>query len=223
MKRPLRYCFFSIILILAGCAPKVAPPPAYRGLDLSLEEIVSEVDRDIEALKAVVAINIEKDHEALSSVDASVLAKRPGLVHLRMYRFGMPVGDILIRDDEVFVLSDRGVNRLREFGKEFYYSIFWWEDVAEGVMHRERGEYIIRTEDKVVYLDSETLLPLRQEIRTANRDVYITYNKPKKVDGFWYPSLIKIATGGYKFTVRVQKLFINPPLSENDFRLPYPL
>jgi hypothetical protein len=32
--------------------------------------------------------------------------------------------------------------------------------------------------------------------------------------------VVKIEIGAYRFTVKIEKLFINPPLGENDFKEP---
>jgi hypothetical protein len=221
LKKPLRRSFFSVllILVLAGCAPRVAPPPLYRGIDLSIDQVIRKAGGDIDSLKAVADIKIEKNSKPYSFINASVLIKRPGWVHMRVYKFGMPLNDIVIKDDQIYVLSGKSSSTLMDIGKEFYPAVFWWDDLKEGIMYREEREYIILTENKEVHLESATLFPLRQEIRTGGRNVDIIYGKPEREGEFWYPSLITVHADNYIFSVRVERVFIDPPLGENDFKI----
>lgn len=226
-KKLLRYYSFSIFLILLSCAPKVAPPPLYKDMSLSLEEIITIAQGDINILKAIVSINIEKNDRPYSYVDASLLLKKPNWLHMRLYKFGLPAGNFLIKDDVVHAVSGKGGRRLKEFGKELYYSVFWWQNLENALMYKQATDYVIRTKNKKIRLDSSTLLPESQEIITNSKKIYILYDKPKKMvvptrsrADFWYPSVLKIEMGEYRFTVKVEKLIINPPLKEYDFKEP---
>lgn len=227
MLKKLLRCFFISCQLLAisyfsftGCAPKVAPPPLYRDVDLSLEEIITIAQGDIDILKAVVSINIEKDDVQYSNIDASLLLKKPDWLHMRLYKFGILVGDYLVKDNVVHGVSGKGSDKFREFGKELYYSIFWWGDIENAVMYKQATDYVIRTENKEIRLDSSTLLPERQEVTVNGKKIYILYAEPEKEDNLWYPSVVKIEIGAYRFTIKVEKLFINPPLEEDDFKKP---
>jgi hypothetical protein len=217
-KKYITFYFLVLTFYLFGCAPRIAPPPLYKDLELSLEEVISIVSKDIKVLKAVVGMNIERDNKSYSYVDASVLIKRPNLVHIRTYRFGILVGDYLIKDNAVYVLSGKG-SELKEFGEEFFYSIFWWDNIRDGLMYREEAEYIIKAENREIHLDRATLLPLRQRIQVGNKDISIVYSEPEREEDFWYPSVIRIDINAYRFIIDVKKLIINPPLSENDFKI----
>lgn len=237
LKKPLKYYFFKTYILLftvycslftvLGCAPKVAPPPMYKDIDLSLEEVITIARRDINILKTVAGVNIEKNDKPYSYVDASILLKKPGWLHIRLYKFGIMAGNYLIKEDAVYIISGKEGSKFREFGKELYSSIFWWEDLENASMYREDTEYIIRAKNREIRLNKATLLPKNQEIIVNNRKISILYDKPmKKVSsapeephqsGFWYPSEVKIESGAYRFTVTVEKLYINPPLGENDF------
>lgn len=218
----ITFYFLLLTFYLSGCAPRVAPPPLYKGQELSLDEIIRKVSGDIEILKAIADIKIERDNELYDSVNASVIIKRPGWMHVRIYKFGMLVRDFVVRDGELFVLTGKGDARLKEFAREFYNSVFWWDDIKDAFMYvsAEEPVYVIRKDNKTVYVDRTTLLPLRQEIRALNRDMYILYEEPKDDGGFWYPSLLKIYAGDFKFTVRVNRLVKNPALGEFDFKVP---
>ncbi|MEN8264369.1 MAG: hypothetical protein ABFR82_13000 [Nitrospirota bacterium] len=221
LKTLSRFFFISLILAFAGCAPKVAPPPQYLEKDLSLEEIISKVSSDVEVMKAITDIRIEKNNEPYDFVNASVLVKRPGWLHMRIYKFGMLVKDFVIKDNNLYVLSGKGGDNLKKLGNEFYNAIFWWDDMHNAVMHRKGDEYIVKSEKKEIHIDSATLLPVKQEITAFSTKIDINYDKPKKDEnGFWYSSEMEIYIGDFKFSVNLKKLLKNPSLGEFDFRVP---
>jgi hypothetical protein len=208
---------------LIGCAPKVVslPPPEYLEQDLSLEEIIVKVSTGVEVLKAITDINIEKNDKPHDFYNASVLVKKPGWLHMRIYKFGMLVKDFVIKDKELYVLSGKGGDNLKKLGNEFYNAIFWWDDVSNAVMRRKGNEYIVRSENKEIHIDTATLLPLKQEIMALNTKINITYDKPRKGEnGFWYSSEMVIYINDFKFSVKLKKLLKNPSLGEFDFRTP---
>ncbi len=219
----LLFTFYFLLLTfyLSGCAPKiVTPPPLYKDRELSLEEIITIAQRDINTLKAIVSINVEKNDRPYSNVDAALLLKKPNWLHMRLYKFGFPAGNFLMKDNMVYAASGKGSNRFKEFGRELYYSIFWWEDIEDAVMHREAENYVIRTKHKEILLNKNTLLPERQEVAVNNKKIFIAYSKPKKEENVWYPSTVKIEIDAYRFTIKIEKLFINPLLNEDDFKEP---
>lgn len=221
LKRRFKYSFFSLLLFFViSCAPGVLPPPLYSGMELSLEEVISEAGRGFDTLKVVVNIDIKKADEPYYHSTASVLIKRPGLLHIRMYNLGMLAGDVLVKDEKVYILSGKVNSRFETFIKELYNIIFWWDDIKDGYMYKNEEEYIIRAGNKEVYLDSATLLPIKQIVRISEQKLYITYDKPVKEGYFWYPSLMEIRMDDYNFSVRIERLLMNPQLSSRDFKMP---
>lgn len=221
--RKLLFTSYFLLLISyfsVGCAPKVAPPPQYIKEELSLDEVIKKAGGDIEVLKAIADIRIEKNNELYDFINASVLVKKPDWVHMRIYKFGMLVRDFMIKDGELYSLVGNTDSKLRNVANEFLRSIFWWEDLNNGSMHREGGEYIIRAENKEIHLDSATLLPLTQDIMLPDKSIHIKYSGPVNNEGFWYPSQLEIFMGNFRFDVKLVKLIKNPPLGENDFRTP---
>ena len=195
-------------------------------MELSLDEVITVAKRDIDVLKAIVSIKTEKNNELYSYVDASLLLKRPNWLHMRMYKFGMPVGNFLLKDDVVQTVSGKGVSQLGAFGKELYYSVFWWEDIENALMYKQAENYIIRTHNREIRLDHATLLPELQEITINDKKIYIFYDEPKKIvstvqsiTDLWYPSVLNIEMDTYRLRIRLRKLLINPPLNEGDFKL----
>lgn len=220
LKRLSRYFCFSLLLAVIACAPKksVKVPPVYNGL--SPEEIVLSIDRDIDLLKAITDIRIERNREPYDFIHASVLVKKPGWVHMKMYKFGVLVRDIVVKDDRVYVLSGKSSDSLKQFAREFYSAIIWWDNLEDGFIHNDNGQYIITTENRQLHLDRKTLLPLKQQIRVMEHLIQLSYRDPIETDGFWYPSLITIRAGEFTFAVTLKKIVKNPVLGEFDFRTP---
>jgi hypothetical protein len=218
LKRHSRYYFFSLVIILISCTPRHLPPPIYSGIELSLKEVISEVSGGIDAIKAVVDIDIERGDSAYYHTTASVLIKKPDMLHIRMYNFGMLAGDVVVKGDNVYILYGRIDKRFKAFISELYGTVFWWEDTERGYMYKKDNMYIIRTEGKELYLDSATLLPIKQVVSIGDKEVYITYYRPAREGDFWYPSFMEIRMDIYKFSVEVERFLINPPLGENDLR-----
>ncbi len=223
LKKLLRFCFISAVLVVAGCAPRVttAPPPQYIDRELSLRDIVAAAGGDIEVLKAIADIKIEKNNRPYDFINASILLRKPDMLHMRIYKFGMLVKDFVIKDGKLYVLSGKGSGGLKKLGDEFYSAVFWWDDMDGAVMDTRGGEYIIRSKDRVIHIDRATLLPVRQALKAFNnRKILITYSRPVNNGGFWYPSLIEISAGEFRFTVRLKKLLKNPAPRRLDFRIP---
>jgi hypothetical protein len=223
MSRKLfRYFCFSLLFVFIACAPKpkTAPSPLYEDRELSLDEVISKAGSDIVLLKGIMDINVERNNEPYSFVNASLLIKKPGWVHMRMYQLGILVKDFVIKNDSLFVLSGKNDANLKKLGKELYNAIFWWDGYSSGEMSGEGETYIIRTEDREIHLDKTTLLPLKQEIRTLNKNIQILYYEPVNNEGYWYPALLKIHMDDFTFTVKLKKLIKNPSPGESDFQIP---
>ncbi|MBI4683414.1 MAG: hypothetical protein HY757_09995 [Nitrospirae bacterium] len=221
-KKLLRCFYFSLLFVFVACVPtpKIAPLPLYEQRDLSLEEVIAKVSDDIDVLKTIADINIEKNNEPYSSISASMLIKKPGWVHMRMYQLGILVRDFVIKDDSLYVLSGKNDDNLKKLGRELYNAIYWWDGYSRGEMSVGGETYIIRTGDREIHLDKTTLLPLKQGIKVLNKNIQVTYYEPVNNEGFWYPALLKIHMDDFTFTVKIKKLIKNPLPGESDFQVP---
>jgi hypothetical protein len=86
-------------------------------------------------------------------------------------------------------------------------------------MSRKGSEYIIRTEGMEIHLDNRSLFPLSQVIKISDRSAHITYSRPKLEGDLWFPSFIKIDMEGLSFSIKIEKLFLNPEPGNMDFKL----
>jgi len=215
------YCLLLTAYLLIGCAPKVITPvpPQYRE-ELSLDEIVSKVGDDIQAIKAIADIRIEKNSEFYDQINASVIFQRPDRAHMRMYKFGMLMSDIVKKDGELYVLTGKKDTKLAGLIEEFLYAVFWWDDVKGGFLYSQADEYIIRTVSKKIHLDKTTLFPVMQDISSSGKTIHVTYTEPHNYEGFWYPSKLVITFDDFKFNITIDMLIKNPELSKSDFKIP---
>ena len=188
--------------------------------DLSLEDVAKHAGSNIDVLKAIADITINRNNEPYDVVSASVLARRPGWIHVRMYKFGMLVRDIVIKDEEVYVLSGKDSPGLRQLARELYNAIFWWGDLEGGVMHSNGDEYVIKTDHKIIYVEKGNLMPLKQYITVQGRTLLLTYDSPVDNNGYWYPSRINLFAGDFTFSVALRKVIKNPELGPFDFQTP---
>jgi hypothetical protein len=155
--------------MIIACTPRqgLKAPPVYEGL--SPENISLKINNDIDMLKAISDISIEKNKEPYDFINASVLVKKPGWVHMRMYKFGMLVKDIVIKDDMVYVLAGKSSDRLKQLARELYNAIIWWDILKDGLIYTDEDEFIIRTDTKQLHLDRKTLLPVKQQIKVMDK------------------------------------------------------
>lgn len=212
-------CLLLSVYFFIGCAPRaVTPlPPQYKQA-LSLDEIVSKVSDDIQVLKAIADIRIEKNGELYDQVNASVIFQRPDNAHMRMYKLGILVRDIVMKGGELHIVTGKKDPKLAGLIGEFLHAVFWWEDVQGDSLYSEKDGYIIRKANKEIWLNKATLLPVRQDIISSGKNVHITYTAPQNYEGFWYPSKLEISVDAFRFIVTIEKLIKNPPLGEYDFK-----
>lgn len=187
---------------------------------MGLQEIVETAGNGIESIKVIADIRITRNSELYDVLSASIVVKGPGMMHMRIYKLGILVRDIVVRDEQLYVLSGKNDVRLGQFAGQLYRAIFWWEGLSDASMTRDRYRYVIRAENRELQVSRETLLPLLQEIRVQDRVIALMYNSPLEYDGFWYPSDITVNAEDFLFTVRVKKLIRNPVLAAADFLIP---
>jgi hypothetical protein len=221
LKKLLKYFSFSILFIFIACAPKpkLLPPPLYEDTTLTLEEIILKAGSGLDSLKAISTITVDKNDKHFSTFSASSLIKKPDWVHMRVYQLGMLVRDFVIKDNQLYMRSGKKDLNLRNLGTEMHNAIFWWEDLQDGAMTVKNDTYVIRSLHKELYLDRDTLLPVKQIISSKQGSILMNYKEPEETDGYWYNSIIDIYFNEFKFNVKLKKLIKNPSLGEADFRI----
>jgi len=209
LKRHFRFYFFSVFILLSGCAPRSLPPDLYSGVELTLDEVLSRAGYGIDRVKAVVEIDIERDDALFYHGSASIVIEKPGMVQIRTYNLGMLTADVIVKGDDISLLYGDVDKTLEPLIKGIYDMVFWWDSAKDGYMYKDDGLYIIHKKRGELYLDSATLFAVKESLILGERRLYITYDKPFKEGDHWYPSLIEVSVDDYKFIIRVKRLFIN--------------
>ncbi|MBI4844086.1 MAG: hypothetical protein HY809_07180 [Nitrospirae bacterium] len=190
----------------------------YEEPPLSLEDIIKTTGlNNIDALKAITDINVAAYGSPHSEMSASAILKRPGLSHIKAYKFGILLGDIIIRDGEAHILSGKVSTKLKELSKELYNAVFWWEDMKDASITRPGNEYVLKKEGRIITLAGSTLLPVSQKITSDEKEIYIIYNTPAKADDVWYQSVMEITLDNFAFRITIDKLRLNPEIGDEEF------
>ncbi|RJQ49429.1 MAG: hypothetical protein C4538_02155 [Nitrospiraceae bacterium] len=225
----MKYYFFntafhlilvSVLLFFISCAPRVAAPPQYLLKELSLDEIIMKASDDIQTLKAVADITIEKNLQTIDHINASLLIQGAGRIHIRVYKFGMLVNDLIMVDGILFDAKGKSNSKFTGLISEFARAVFWWDNMNNGSLRRDGDVYIIQSGQKEIRLDAATLLPVKQDIITSGKSIAVVYAEPRDYDGFWQPSELTISIDDLRFRIKIDKLLKNPPAGESDFRIP---
>jgi hypothetical protein len=221
LKRLWIFCCFSILLAVVSCAPRKEAVVRPAGIDerLTVEEIREIAGRDIESMKAIADIKIERNSSPYDFVNVSVLLMKPDRLHVRAYKFGALVRDVVVNGGEVTVLSGKKGAWMSAMAKELYNAVFWWEGIESARMQYLGDDIVILTDRKQILLDRNSLQPRSQQIRTESGNFSLMYGRPRMYGDFAYPGDMKIFMGEFLFEVKIKKLMINPGISEADFQV----
>lgn len=204
--------------MLTGCALRPALSPEEAENKRLLGEIIARAGDGIRVIKVIADIDVEKNSAPADQMTASLLFRKDGWVHARIYRFGVLTNDMVLKEGEFFLHEGKGDIRAAVVLYKLYQAVFWWEGMQDGSLLQNGNEYVISSDDKVVRLDKTSLLPLSQNIRALNKNISIRYSEPKDYNGPIYPSLLQVDLDRTRITVRITKLLKDPVLGENDFK-----
>jgi hypothetical protein len=222
LKRLSIFCCFSILLVVAACAPGrrevVVRPPEIKER-LTVDEIRNIAGKDIDSMKAIADIKIKRDSSPYDFVNVSVLLMKPNRLHIRAYKFGALVRDIIVNDGDVTVLSGKKGAWMSDMASELYNAVFWWEGIESARMQYLGDDIVILTDRKQLLLDRNSLQPRSQQIKTESGNFSLMYGSPRMFGDYIYPDKMKIYMGRFLFDVRIKKLKINPGITEADFRV----
>jgi len=204
----LRSCFFSLLfIIILSCVQekKVSiiheTPPA-----VTIDDILARIPEDINTLKAIVDIKISKDKKPFDFFNASLTFKRPDQVHIRLYKLGILVRDIVVRDNEIKIIKGNKIQSMDRLLDHLYRTVLWWEGLSDGEFIDRDDYYLIRTDFRSIKISKETLLPVSQEIFTEQGIFYLSYDSPRDFNGLWYPSIISTSAGDFDFYIKIKKI-----------------
>jgi hypothetical protein len=176
--------------------------PSFEGRDFreafAAREAVSNID-------AVFSVSFEKkDYERKG--DGALSIARNGDMSLRIYSLGFLAMELTAKDGEV-----KSTPRIDKYKKYLLTEglrdcLFWWnmkdytvEDTAEA--------FVLRDGQRTLWIDKKTLLPVRQQIFfDIDKELNIYYEAPRKADGLWYQSKIRIELARYSVKMTMKKM-----------------
>lgn len=175
-----------------------------------------------DSARASVVVDVVVDGKPVfSALQGAVYLREPDRFRIRLYRFGVPVLDLLHRDGAIQGRPQDELAPLRRWIPFFLQAIFWWERADASVFQVGDQAYTFLGPGQRVWLDRRNLLPLRQEIDQGGRRIVVTYASPKAFDkGRFFPSQIRIQASSSALTVTIKKLSVGIPLEPGLFKPP---
>ena len=161
-----------MMLFVASCAPKreeIRQPVVHE--ELTIGEIQEFAGREIRSMKAIAEIKIIRSGDPFDFVKASIVLQHPGRMHLRAYKLGMLVRDMIMKDLTRTVISGKKSQWMSDMTCELYNPVCWWEDIGNGGMTRPGDGIGSLTGNMAVLLDKYNLQPRRQHINAPTGNI----------------------------------------------------
>lgn len=199
----------SIIFQLFSCA---SPPRAGRIEIQSYEGSLYERIRSFEgirSIKATFSIGFDRGDGVVIKGDG-ILDLSEDALDLQVYSMGFLVAEV--NADNTGVRSNPSVNknRLIMLVDGLRNSFFWW-DIKGYDLKDEEDHYIIRNSWKRLTIDKKTMMPLNQVIDLEDgKHLDVSYYEPSDINGFPFPSRIKIELSSYAVELRIKDITLIP-------------
>lgn len=197
----LRFSFSLFILLIASCATKRIEIHYYEG---SLLDRLRSLE-SVKSIKAAFSIEFDKG-EGITLNGDGVLSLSEDALDLQVYSMGFLVAEV--NADRTGVRSNPSVNknRLIMLVDGLRNSFFWWS--IDGYDIEDKGNnYIIMNSWKRVTVDKKTMMPLNQRIDLEeDNQLEVFYYEPIEINGFVFPSRIRIELSRYAVNLRIRDL-----------------
>ncbi|MDA8326309.1 MAG: hypothetical protein M0033_08810 [Nitrospiraceae bacterium] len=175
---------FLLALLVCSCAPVRPRMPEYPG---SVNMFLDASRQKYDSMKGAFEFTFEKmDGRKVSAEAVTVIT--PDSVNVRVYRMGLPVGDLES-------LSGRKRLDYIVYEEALRKALLWW-DFSRYETRRLPDAVLVTGKDTELVLAPRTYVPVRQTIRVRGADLLISYSDYRPVDGFWYPFGIRIEYRG---------------------------
>lgn len=199
----LKIFLFLMGVLLLSCATKRVEIQYYEG---SLNDRLRGLE-DISSIKAVFSIEFDRG-DGITVNGEGILSLSEDTLDLQVYSMGFLVAEV--NADQAGVRSKPSVNqnRLIILVDGLRNSFFWWS--AKGYSIKEEGDnYVIENSWKKVTISKRTMMPLRQTIDLEDgRQLEVFYHEPYDMNGFVFPSRIRIELSRYAFNIRIKDLTV---------------
>jgi hypothetical protein len=201
-KNVLKLLWVSVAFVLVSCAPKAVEMPSFEGRDFreafSAREAVSSID-------TVFSIAFEK-RDSERKGDGALTISRTGDMSLRVYSLGFLAMELTSQDG--VVKSSPRIDKTKTFllTEGLRDCLFWW-DMKDYTVEDTPDCFVLRNGERTLWIDKKSLLPVRQKIFfDIGKELNIYYEAPRKADGLWYQSRIRIELSRYSVSLTVKKI-----------------
>jgi hypothetical protein len=201
-KNVLKLLWVSVALLLVSCAPKAVQMPSFEGRDF--REAFS-ARKDISGIDTVFSVAFEKKDSERKG-NAALTISRTGDMSLRIYSLGFLAMELTSRDGVVKSSPRIDKNKAFILTEGLRNCLFWW-DITDYTVEDTPDCFVLRNGERTLWIDKKMLLPVRQRIFfDIGRELNIYYEAPRKADGLWYQSKIRIELSRYSVRLTVKKI-----------------
>ncbi len=218
--------FFLVICLMLFFSCTTGPQlPEPNRVSIPKRELTKEEILSISSysrLKAVVNLDMEAAGKLLlDSVTAVFYMEDTGRARLRIYKFGMPVFDIVNRDGEVRSRPPEEAEKYSDSFSLLMRAVFWWRSMNEARLEVLKSEYLLQTPHQAVWLKRMNLLPVKQEIFSKKGIIKIRYSNPEALENRKdFPSKIEINSLNYRLVVTVKRVATDVAFDNDMFEWP---
>jgi len=211
------------LLLFFSCAGPQLPRP---GLELAPDQELTRTEilslSSHSRLKAVIDLDVEvRGKLILDGAAAALYMEAPDKARLRVYKFGVPVFDIVHRGGAIRSRPPEEAKKYNESFPLLMRAVFWWASMNEAKMEVLENEYLLHTPNQAVWLERRNLLPIRQEVFTKNGVTQIRYSNPITFGvQEAFPSKIEIKSSGYRVVVTIKRLVTDVSFDTDMFEWP---
>lgn len=194
---------FLIVFFLSSCATRRIEIQYYEG---SLDDRLRDL-KDINSIKSTFSIEFDRGDGVTIRGDG-ILNLTEDTLDLQVYSMGFLVAEV--KADQSGVKSNPVIskNRLTMIVDGLRNSFFWW-DFKESSMRDEGEDLILANSWKRLIIDKKTMLPLRMTIDTEDgRQLEVFYLEPSLINGFVFPSGIRIEFLKYAVNLRIKDISV---------------
>ncbi len=205
------FCLLSFV----SCAPKYAEKPSHGGIPL--DTMLSEL-RKISSVEAVLYVEYAKNEHTMSG-DAFLNLSEDAL-NMRLYYLGFLAGEVHEEGGIVRSKPKLDKNKSIVLIDGLKNSFLWW-NIKDYVVQEKDGAYLLKSYNRKVVINKETLLPVAQTIQLENgEELSIEYDSPvkgKQEAGesvqnpapLWYQSHLTIRFKNYLVNVSVKSYSVS--------------
>lgn len=202
MKIVLKLYLLSLTVFLISCAIQRVEIPVFEGVNI--RDVLS-AKKDISIIDTTFSITFEKDEGELRG-EGILNISRIGDLNFRIYSLGFLALEVTSLNGVTKSNPRIDKNKGRILTEGLRNCFFWW-DIEDYTIDELEDVYILKNLSREIWLDRNTILPLKQVIFLEDgRGLVINYSGNKKFGDVWYPSSITINLSKYSVKLKVKEI-----------------